>query len=83
MEWCLDDKEPLYAIKEKLLWGTYGKDGKGPHRYVRLVTCETSHLQAILETQKISDIYSKVIKSILVDRDMAATSKPKRKKKRS
>jgi hypothetical protein len=34
-----------------LLWGTYGKSGKEPLKWVRLIDCETDHLQAILRTQ--------------------------------
>ena len=68
MEWCVDDKEPLYAIKEKLLWGTYGKDGKSPLKYVLLKNCETEHLEMILKQPKLGKLYSKVILSILKDR---------------
>ena len=68
MEWNVDDKEPLSAIKEKLLWGTYGKDGKSPLKYVLLKNCETEHLQLILKQPKLGKLYSKVIKSILKDR---------------
>jgi hypothetical protein len=37
---------------ELLRWGTYGKDGKGPLKFVLLVNCETDHLQAILRTER-------------------------------
>lgn len=30
------------------MWGTYGKDGKGPLRNVRLVDCSSEHLGMIL-----------------------------------
>ena len=33
------------------LWGTYGKSGKDPIKYVKLCDCETDHLQNILKTQ--------------------------------
>ena len=68
MEWCVDDREPLYAIKEKLLWGTLGKSGKEPFKYVLLKNCETDHLQKILEQENIGALYKKVILSILKDR---------------
>ena len=68
MEWCLTDDEPFYTIKSKLLWGTRGKDGKQPFKYVRLLNCDTNHLKMILKTQQISPIYESVIKSILKDR---------------
>jgi len=68
MEWCVDDTEPLYAIKGKLLWGTYGKNGKSPLKYVLLKNCETAHLKMILKQPELGKLYSKVIKSILKDR---------------
>ena len=34
------------------LWGTYGKSGRDPIKYVRLCDCETDHLQNILKTEK-------------------------------
>ena len=36
---------------EKLVWGTRGKDGDQPLKYVLLKDCETDHLEAILDTQ--------------------------------
>ena len=65
MEFNLDDKEPFIVIKNRLLWGTRGKDGRQPHKWVRLMDCSTEHLQAILDTQAISPLYRDVIKSIM------------------
>jgi hypothetical protein len=58
------------TAKAMATWGTYGKSGKDPLKYVRLVDCETPHLQAILKTQwQIANtVYEKIIKSILDDR---------------
>ena len=70
MEWIVDDKIPFDIIKSMLLWGTKGKKGDMPTHFVLLKNCETSHLKNILKTQKnISDLYKKVIKSILKDRE--------------
>jgi hypothetical protein len=56
--------------KENYVWGTYGKDGKQPLKYVRLIGCSTEHLQAILRTQKqISPFTTRVIECILKERD--------------
>lgn len=75
MEWCLDSEEPFYTIKNRLLWGTRGKDGKQQLKYVRLVTCETDHLENILKElvwrkngSEVRQIYIDVIEDILSDR---------------
>jgi hypothetical protein len=62
-----------------LVWGTYGKGGVEhcagrcplhPLQWVKLVDRETSHLQAILRTQRQIryTVYQRVIESILKDR---------------
>lgn len=55
-----------------LLWGTYGKSGKEPLKWVKLGDCDTEHLQNILRTQ--AHVYAPspvadVIKRILIHRD--------------
>jgi hypothetical protein len=72
---CKDKFEPLFLYenddfqtkKEKLVWGTYGKDGKQPLRWVKFIDCEDDHLKAILKIH-ISDLYKKVINTILEER---------------
>lgn len=51
----------------KLNWGTFGKEGKGPLRVLRLMDCETDHLQAILRTESwhLESHYSMAISCIL------------------
>lgn len=52
------DNEPFESSMKKLLWGTYGKSGKDPLKYVKLFECETDHLNNIIKYQtKISDYY--------------------------
>lgn len=73
IDWCLTESSPFDLVKERLLWGTSGKDGTQPVKYVRLMNCETSHLKAILvykfpNGSEINDIYRKVICQILSDR---------------
>ena len=75
-DWSLDDSAPFKTIKDRLLWGTYGKNGKGPFKYVRLVECETEHLQAILTykyppNKPLNPLYKMVIQDILDDRGVA------------
>ena len=59
---------PFEKIVKKLRWGTYGKSGKNKLRWVKLINCSTSHLEAILRTQPINAITKKVIKEILSQR---------------
>lgn len=68
VDWSLDDKVPFDTIKDRLLWGTYGKDGKSPLKYVLLKNCETGHLEKILEQKSLGALYKKVIISIIKDR---------------
>lgn len=53
-------------------WGTFGKDGKEPLIYKRLIDCDDEHLQNILRTQPHLDIldYDVIIKEILKDREI-------------
>lgn len=72
--YSLNSSDPFDTIKERLLWGTRGIDGKQPLNWVRLIDCSTTHLQAILEYpyqigKTLSPIYTKVIKHILSGRD--------------
>ncbi len=38
-------------VREYLTWGTRGKDGRQPLRYVKLKDMTTDHIQACLDTQ--------------------------------
>lgn len=50
-ELSVSTAEPFHVQREVFKWGTYGKDGKGPKKYVSLKDLELSHIRAILETQ--------------------------------
>ena len=55
--------------KENAIWGTYGKDGKSKLKYINLISAETDHLNAILNTQKLLSPHTReIINSILKDR---------------
>lgn len=57
------------VTKYEAKWGTYGKNGDEPLRYVRLVDCSTEHLMSILRTERqIEENYVTIIKEILSDR---------------
>ena len=40
------------VIREAVTWGTYGKNGDQPLKYVAIADMDTAHLQACLNTQK-------------------------------
>jgi hypothetical protein len=45
-------------VREWMLWGTYGKSGKNPLKWVILKNMSDDHIRAILDTQKhISSFY--------------------------
>lgn len=69
-EECIDRKSPEF--KKYMLWGTYGRDGKGPKRTKSLCDCDSDHLNAILKTQShIGSETRLIIQSILADREAA------------
>lgn len=41
-----------FPIREILFWGTYGKNGDQPLKYIQLKNLDTDHIQAIIDTQK-------------------------------
>ena len=67
-DFSLSETDSFEKVKERLVWGSYGKTGKEELKYLPLYECETSHLKAILKTQNVSVLTEKVIKSILKDR---------------
>lgn len=66
----IDENSDIDDIAMKAVWGTYGKDGKGPKKFIRLCMADTDHLKAILDTQKISKELRAAIKLILKRRKM-------------
>lgn len=45
------DTDVHVTIREALTWGTYGKNGDQPLRYIKLSEMETDHITACLDTQ--------------------------------
>ena len=64
-DWSLDDKTDFKTVCERLLWGHRGKKGDQPLTYVPLSTLTKVHLKAIVKTQNISPLYTKVIQQLL------------------
>lgn len=57
--------------EEILFWGSHGKDGKGPLRYIKLLDMETDHLEACLRTQpNMNNLYKKTMQKLLRQRKL-------------
>jgi len=52
-----------------LLWGTYGKDGKQPLKYIPLDDMDSGHIEAVLKTQK-NNTFKPLMESILRKRKL-------------
>lgn len=57
-----------YEVSQAI-WGTRGIDGDELLKFVHLVDCSTTHLKAILNSQKISNNYIKIIDYIINSRE--------------
>lgn len=55
---------PHVEIREAFKWGTRGKDGRQPLKYVLLKNLTTEHIDAILETQSHIEDY---VRKIFID----------------
>jgi hypothetical protein len=71
IELSLTDLSDISEIREKMTWGTYGKNGDQPRKEVRLKDLTNPHIEAILETQKqLSDDILHVFRRELVYREI-------------
>ena len=48
-------------VRDRLTWGTYGIKGDQPLRYVTLANMDTSHIEAVISTQRISPARKEVM----------------------
>ena len=77
----LYEDDSFKTIKSKFVWGTFGKSGKEPLKWVFLKNCETEHLENILKMTHNSpnplgyELVEKIINSILYDREMIIRAK--------
>lgn len=56
-------------VRGAVEWGTYGKEGNEPLRYILLKDMETDHIKAILDSsQRINEAYRKAFKNELTYR---------------
>ena len=75
----------LEDAKKIARWGTRGKSGRDPVKWVKLIDCETDHLEAILATQPHIASFEglrEIIEGILADRKEAAAKAEKRARKK-
>ena len=70
LEFCgLTIGDDIEKIKNNLMWKTIGKDGKSSPHWVKLIDCETDHLENIIyNVPRLLPITKRVILSILADR---------------
>ena len=47
--------------REHFMWGTYGKDGKGPFRRIALKDMSDGHIRAVLRTQNHIDSETRLL----------------------
>lgn len=67
---CLYEDDPFEKLCAKLIWGTYGKDGKQPLRYLPLTERDSDHLNAILmNVPLLHPLYERVIRHLLKERE--------------
>lgn len=48
---CVYSDDPHFIIRDSFSWGSYGKAGKEPLKYILLKDLTINHIQAILDTQ--------------------------------
>ena len=70
-EW--PDTQSFDWIVANSIWGTRGKDRRGPLRYIHLLDAETDHLLNILDECLVSPQTTKVIDHILTTRGIIIT----------
>jgi len=54
-EMSLYKEDSIDTLREYFVWGTRGIDGKQPLTWVKLKDMSSAHIEAILDTQPISD----------------------------
>lgn len=45
-------EDPFEVQRDAFTWGTYGKNGNEPKKYIKLKDMTNEHIQAILDTQR-------------------------------
>lgn len=61
-EMSLTEDADHMILREKVCWGTRGKDGQSPLKYISIASMDTEHIQAVLETQyQMSGVIRKIM----------------------
>jgi len=60
--------DPIELTREKVTWGTYGKDGKGPLTWVLVKDMDTEHLKAVIEYPGVNPGIQEVMQKELIFR---------------
>lgn len=64
-ELSLTTKSPFKKIREKLKWGTFGKNGDKPLCYVKLKDMTKGHIKAVLKLIYVADWRKKLLEKEL------------------
>lgn len=77
-EMSLTEDADHSILREKVCWGTRGKDGKQPLRYISISSMDTDHIEAVLETQThMSGVIQDIMKNELAYRNTMETQNAK------
>ena len=68
---CVYMEDGHDMVREVMRWGTYGKNGDEPLRFIRLMDMEDGHIQACLDTQNLSKVYRESFENELKYRGVA------------
>lgn len=67
VDYTLTSESSLQEIYDKLLWGTYGKSGREPLKWLPIRTLEASHIKAILnQVSNVHPLYVAVLRHHLL-----------------
>ena len=68
---CVYMEDGHDMVREFLTWGTRGKNGDEPLRFIRLMDMEDGHIQVCLDTQNLSKVYRESFENELKYRGVA------------
>lgn len=60
---CKYDNEPHEIQRQYVSWGTYGKNGDQPLKYITVAEMETAHIEAVLKECSPRDVIRKCMEN--------------------
>lgn len=72
----LYDDEPHEIQRDVIVWGTYGKDGDQPLKYITVAEMETSHIEAVLRDCNPIDVIKNCLVKELEERNAKKPDTP-------